>query len=51
MIIVSGFNVYPREIEISILKLADVKEVAVTGIKSKTSGERAVAFYFNREKL
>lgn len=44
MIIVSGFNVYPREIEIAILKLKEIKEVAVTGIESKTSGERAIAF-------
>ncbi|QIW09844.1 long-chain fatty acid--CoA ligase [Francisella sp. LA112445] len=44
MIIVSGFNVYPREIEICILKLEDIKEVAVTGVESKTSGERAIAF-------
>ncbi|MED7819254.1 MULTISPECIES: long-chain-fatty-acid--CoA ligase [unclassified Francisella] len=44
IIIVSGFNVYPREIEICILKLEDIKEVAVTGIESKTSGERAIAF-------
>ncbi|ASG67539.1 long-chain-fatty-acid--CoA ligase [Francisella halioticida] len=44
MIIVSGFNVYPREIEICILKLKDIKEIAVTGIESKTSGERAIAF-------
>ncbi|ALB01887.1 long-chain fatty acid--CoA ligase [Francisella persica ATCC VR-331] len=44
MIIVSGFNVYPREIEICILKLDYVREVAVTGVNSKTSGERAIAF-------
>lgn len=44
MIIVSGFNVYPREIELCILKLEDVREVAVTGVESKTSGERAIAF-------
>ncbi|ABI82641.1 long-chain fatty acid--CoA ligase [Francisella tularensis] len=44
MIIVSGFNVYPREIELCILKLDYVREVAVTGIKSKTSGERPIAF-------
>ncbi|MBK2297279.1 long-chain-fatty-acid--CoA ligase [Francisella philomiragia] len=44
MIIVSGFNVYPREVEICILKLDYVKEVAVTGVNSKTSGERAIAF-------
>ena len=44
MVIVSGFNVYPREVEISILKLEGIKEVAVTGIKSESSGERTVAF-------
>lgn len=44
MIIVSGFNVYPREIELCILKLDYVREVAVTGVNSKTSGERAIAF-------
>lgn len=44
MIIVSGFNVYPREIEICILKLESVREVAITGVQSKTSGERALAF-------
>lgn len=44
MIIVSGFNVYPREVEICILKLDYVKEVAVTGVNSKASGERAIAF-------
>ena len=44
MIIVSGFNVYPREIEICISKMNNVREVAVTGVPSKTSGERAVAF-------
>ncbi|AXA33763.1 long-chain-fatty-acid--CoA ligase [Francisella adeliensis] len=44
MIIVSGFNVYPREIEICLLKLSSIKEVAVTGVESKTSGERTLAF-------
>lgn len=44
MIIVSGFNVYPREIEICLLKLTQIKEVAVTGVESKTSGERTIAF-------
>ncbi|MFC4891447.1 long-chain fatty acid--CoA ligase [Pseudofrancisella aestuarii] len=44
MIIVSGFNVYPREVELCISKLKDIREVAVTGIPSKTSGERAIAF-------
>lgn len=44
MIIVSGFNVYPREIELCLLKHDAVKEAAVTGVKSTTSGERTFAF-------
>ena len=44
MIIVSGFNVYPREIELCLLKYNDIKEAAVTGIKSESSGERTFAF-------
>jgi long-chain acyl-CoA synthetase len=44
MIIVSGFNVYPREIEICLLKHNCIKEAAVTGTKSDTSGERTFAF-------
>jgi long-chain acyl-CoA synthetase len=44
MIIVSGFNVYPREIEICLLKHNCVKEAAVAGAKSDTSGERTFAF-------
>ena len=44
MIIVSGFNVYPREIEICLLKHSCIKEAAVTGTKSDTSGERTFAF-------
>ena len=44
MIIVSGFNVYPREIEICLLKHNCIKEAAVAGTKSDTSGERTFAF-------
>ena len=44
MIIVSGFNVYPREIELCLLKHNSIKEAAVTGTKSDTSGERTFAF-------
>ncbi|MFT4693188.1 MAG: long-chain acyl-CoA synthetase [Francisella sp.] len=44
MIIVSGFNVYPREIEICLLKHNCIKEAAVTGTKSDISGERTFAF-------
>ncbi len=44
VIIVSGFNVYPREIEICLLKHNCIKEVVVAGTKSASSGERTIAF-------
>ncbi|MFZ9035254.1 MAG: long-chain-fatty-acid--CoA ligase [Francisellaceae bacterium] len=44
MILVSGFNVYPKEIENAILTMPEVKECAVVGIPSKSSGEKPLAF-------
>jgi long-chain acyl-CoA synthetase len=44
MILVSGFNVYPNEIEDVIAKLPGVKEVAVVGIPNDGSGEVVKAF-------
>jgi long-chain acyl-CoA synthetase len=44
MIIVSGFNVYPNEIEDVIAGCAGVKEVAVVGVPSSVSGESVKAF-------
>ena len=44
MIIVSGFNVYPNEIEDTIAELDEVKEVAVIGIKNGENGEKVKAF-------
>lgn len=44
MIIVSGFNVYPNEIEGVLAKMAGVKEVAVIGINDPHSGEIVKAF-------
>lgn len=44
MIIVSGFNVYPNEIEDVIAKHPDVKEVAVIGVPCAESGEKVKAF-------
>lgn len=43
MIIVSGFNVYPNEIEAIISKLSAVLEVGVIGIPNKESGEKIKA--------
>ena len=44
MILVSGFNVYPNEIEDVIARLHGVKEVAVIGIPDEGSGEVVKAF-------
>jgi len=44
MIIVSGFNVYPNEIEDCIAKMPGVREVAVIGIPYDPTGEMVKAF-------
>ncbi len=44
MILVSGFNVYPNEIEDVIARLQGVREVAVIGIPDEGSGEVVKAF-------
>lgn len=44
MIIVSGFNVYPVEIENVLDSIEDIKESAVIGVPDDSCGERIVAF-------
>jgi long-chain acyl-CoA synthetase len=44
LIIVSGFNVYPIEVEDVLLAHPDVREAAVCGAPSPRSGETVVAF-------
>lgn len=44
MILVSGFNVYPNEIEDVLVRLKGVKEAAVIGVKDENSGEAVKAF-------
>jgi len=44
MIIVSGFNVYPNEIEDVLVKMPGVREVAVVGVPDDNSGEIVKAF-------
>lgn len=44
MILVSGFNVYPNEIEDILARLPGVKEVAVIGVPDENSGEVPKAF-------
>jgi long-chain acyl-CoA synthetase len=44
MILVSGFNVYPNEVEAVIAKMPGVKECAVIGVPDDTTGEAVKAF-------
>lgn len=44
MILVSGFNVYPNELEDVLSKLKGVREVAVVAVHDETSGEVPKAF-------
>lgn len=50
MILVSGFNVYPNEIEDIIAKNEKVLEVAVVGIPDERSGEIVKAFVVKKDK-
>lgn len=44
MILVSGFNVYPNEIEGVLARMAGIREVAVIGVPDENSGEVVKAF-------
>jgi long-chain acyl-CoA synthetase len=44
LIIVSGFNVYPAEVEDALVEHPDVAEAAVVGVADPKSGETVVAF-------
>jgi long-chain acyl-CoA synthetase len=48
LIIVSGFNVYPREVEDAIVSHPDVAEVAVVGVPHPYTGEAVKAFVVQR---
>jgi long-chain acyl-CoA synthetase len=50
MILVSGFNVYPNEVEDVIASHTSVLEVAVVGIPDEHSGEIVKAFVVKREE-
>jgi len=49
MIVVSGFNVYPNEIESVIATHPGVLEVAVVGIPAKVSGEMVKAYVVKKD--
>jgi len=48
LILVSGFNVYPREVEDVLLRHADVEEAAVIGIPHPYTGEAVKALVVRR---
>ncbi len=50
MIIVSGFNVYPNEIEDTVSAHAGVLEVAAVGVKDERSGERVHLFVVKKNE-
>lgn len=50
LIIVSGFNVYPREVEEAIADIPSVKEVAVIGEDDAYKGQKIHAFVALKEK-
>ncbi|MFT4609731.1 MAG: long-chain acyl-CoA synthetase [Cellvibrionaceae bacterium] len=51
MIIVSGFNVYPNEIEDCLMAHAGVAEVAVIGVPDAVAGEAVKAFIVRRDPI
>ena len=44
LIIVSGFNVYPAEVEDALIEHADVTDAAVIGVPNERTGEAVAAF-------
>lgn len=51
MILVSGFNVYPNEVEGVLFRHPGILEVAVVGVADSQSGEMPVAFVVKKEPL
>ncbi|MCW2783876.1 MAG: AMP-dependent synthetase and ligase [Marmoricola sp.] len=51
LVIVSGFNVYPSEVEDVIVELDDVAEAAVIGVDDPLTGEAVVAYVKPRHEV
>ena len=49
MILVSGFNVYPNEVEDALALMPGILEVAVVGVSDERSGEAVKAFIVKRD--
>jgi long-chain acyl-CoA synthetase len=50
MVLVSGFNVYPNEVEDVIVKHPGVLEAAVIGLPDDHSGEMVVAYVVRKDQ-
>ncbi|HEX9890793.1 MAG TPA: AMP-binding protein, partial [Actinomycetota bacterium] len=51
LVIVSGFNVFPKEVEEAILANPKVAEAAVVGVPDERTGEAVKAFVVSREPV
>ncbi len=51
MILVSGFNVYPNEIEDVVMQHPGVQEVAAVGVPSGSSGEAVKIFVVKKDPI
>lgn len=49
LIIRGGMNIYPREVEAAILRMPEVRDVAVIGVPDQYMGERVKAFVVLKE--
>ena len=51
MILVSGFNVYPNQVEEVLSQLPGVKECAVIGVPDECSGEAVKAYIVRNDEI
>lgn len=51
LIIVSGFNVYPKEVETVIESFEGINEVAIFGVPSANTGESVIAYVSGKDGL
>ncbi|MHB0918347.1 MAG: AMP-binding enzyme, partial [Thiobacillus sp.] len=49
VVVVSGFKVYPNEVEAMLMLHPGVREAGVTGVADETSGEAVKAFVVKRD--
>lgn len=49
MVVVSGFNVYPNEVEGELMRMSGIAEVAIVGVPDEHSNEAVKAFVVRRD--